>query len=136
MPAEPSGDHEQTPQVDSLIDDLIHDILSDAGRAPGAAARGRPSPASSLIDLILTQGARGAGGSLVERVLLAEMLAGAIADALAPALAEALTPRLLQVMEGEGGGAPTHGRRPDATKSTPSTPPTPSSPASRKSDAK
>ncbi|MET7394802.1 hypothetical protein ABZS66_15070 [Dactylosporangium sp. NPDC005572] len=127
MPAEPSGDHEHTPHVDSVIDDLILDILNDAGRAQGAAARGRSSPAASLLDLVLTQGVRGTGGSLVERVLLAEVLAGAIADALAPALAEALAPRLLQVMEGDGGDeAPAHTRRPAATKSA----------STRKTDAK
>ncbi|WP_238010720.1 hypothetical protein KZZ52_39535 [Dactylosporangium sp. AC04546] len=131
MPAEPSGDHEQTPHGDSAIDDLILDILNDASRAQGAVARGRPSPAASLLDLVMTQGTRGTGGSLVERVLLAEVVAGAIADALAPALAEALAPRLLQIMEGGDGGdggdgAQAHGRRPAATKST----------SSRKTDAK
>ena len=50
----------------------------------------------------------GSGGSTLERVLIAEALAGVLADALAPALAEAIAPRIMKVLEGEE-------HRPDAT---------------------
>jgi hypothetical protein len=59
------------------------------------------------------------GAPLLERVLMAEALAGSLADALAPALASALAPRIMQLMEGDG--AP---KRPAART------------GSRKSDAK
>ncbi|WP_433617574.1 hypothetical protein ACQP2P_18385 [Dactylosporangium sp. CA-139114] len=69
-----------------MIDELIRDILNDAGRAPHGAAS------------LMPQLPRGA--PLLERVLLTEVMAGALADALAPALATALAPRILQLMGG------------------------------------
>ncbi|MFI5910280.1 hypothetical protein [Dactylosporangium sp. NPDC051541] len=79
--------HEQNggQPVDSTIDDLILDILNDAGRAPAVTAS------------VMPQLPRGT--PLLERVLLAEAVAGALADALAPALANALAPRVLQLMD-------------------------------------
>ncbi|GAA3304099.1 hypothetical protein Dvina_35060 [Dactylosporangium vinaceum] len=71
--------------VDAAIDDLILDILGDGGRAPAATAAALPQLPR--------------GTPLLERVLLAEAVAGALADALAPALAGALAPRILQLME-------------------------------------
>ncbi|MEU7867069.1 hypothetical protein [Dactylosporangium sp. NPDC049140] len=83
--------------VDGMIDDLILDILNDAGRGVGA-------PASMVPQLPR-------GTPLLERVLLAEAVAGALADALAPALATALTPRILHFMEGS---EPAPAKRPAA----------------------
>jgi len=91
------NEHESQP-IDGLIDDLIHEILNDAG--PLKDGLPRPEPDTPLI----------------ERVLLAEVFAGVLADALAPALAKALAPRVLQAMEGGEPAAPrtparTHGGR-------------------------
>ncbi|WP_426503913.1 hypothetical protein ACPPVO_40695 [Dactylosporangium sp. McL0621] len=83
--------------VDGMIDDLILDILNDAGRGQG-------TPASMVPQLPR-------GTPLLERVLLAEAVAGALADALAPALATALTPRILHLMEG---AEPAPAKRPAA----------------------
>jgi hypothetical protein len=71
--------------AEAAIDDLILDILNDAGRAPAATAAALPQLPRNT--------------PLLERVLLAEAVAGALADALAPALATALTPRILHLME-------------------------------------
>ncbi|WP_433075929.1 hypothetical protein ACQP1P_30360 [Dactylosporangium sp. CA-052675] len=74
--------------AEGMIDDLIRDILNDAGRATHGAGS------------LMPQLPRGA--PLLERVLLTEVMAGALADALAPALANALAPRILQLMDGGG----------------------------------
>jgi hypothetical protein len=74
--------------ADVMIDDLMHDILGDAGQA--AAGSFRPQLPGDAPPL--------------ERVLLAEAVAGALADALAPALADALAPRILRLTEGEEPG--------------------------------
>jgi hypothetical protein len=86
------NDPEQ-PQVEALIDELILEILdsADQGQQPSKKAGG------------LLQGVRStmSRGSTLERVFIAEALAGVLADALAPALAEALAPRIMKVLEGE-----------------------------------
>nr|BFE56961.1 hypothetical protein GCM10020063_014870 [Dactylosporangium thailandense] len=87
--------------VEGMIDDLIRDILNEAGRATHGGTS------------IMPQLPRGA--PLLERVLLTEVMAGALADALAPALATALAPRILQIMDG---GEPEQAKRPGATGGT------------------
>ncbi|MFG2041221.1 hypothetical protein [Dactylosporangium sp. NPDC048998] len=110
--------------MDSLIDDLIHDILSDAGRTTGITGRGRAG-AGGLLESMMGIAPRIAPGTpLLERVLLTEALASALADALAPSLAAALAPRILQLMEGEEGSE--QARRPSTGTTRP---------ASRKTDA-
>jgi len=88
------NDPEQ-PQVEALIDELILEILNNADQGqPSKKATGRPGG--------LLEGVRStmSGGSTLERVFIAEALAGVLADALAPALAEALAPRIMKVLEG------------------------------------
>src|SRR3954454_11621657 len=100
-PGEPQHD-----PIDSLIDELIIDILNEAGQAAKPRGRGRSSltgTAPSLQD-VLSMVPRGAASApLLERVLLAEALAGALADALAPALAQALAPRIMKLIEHDDG---------------------------------
>ncbi|MGI5242586.1 hypothetical protein [Dactylosporangium sp. CA-139066] len=83
------------------IDDLILDILNDAARPAGF-----DSPAG------LVPRAK-PGAPLLERVLIAEVLAGSLADALAPALAAAIAPRILHLMEG-GESSESQPKRPPA----------------------
>ncbi|WP_433204079.1 hypothetical protein ACQP00_35265 [Dactylosporangium sp. CS-047395] len=86
----PQHDDNGNQPVDALIDDLILDILNEANR-------GQPQSAPAMPQL-----PRMAKGTpLLERVLMAEAVAGALAEALAPALASALAPRILHLMEGE-----------------------------------
>ncbi|MER7009136.1 hypothetical protein ABT297_39675 [Dactylosporangium sp. NPDC000555] len=113
--------------MDALIDDLIHDILSDAGRATGITGRGRAG-AGGLLESVMGLTPRLAPGTpLLERVLLVEALAGALSEALAPALASALAPRILQLMEGEGSEGSEGQARPPAAGTA--------RPPSRKTDA-
>ncbi|WP_433608224.1 hypothetical protein ACQP2P_34865 [Dactylosporangium sp. CA-139114] len=92
--------HESPEPIESLIDDAIREILEEAG-TPGAAHARSTAP---LLDaMVSTTRARGGQrGSVIERVLLAEALAGALADALAPALAAVLAPRIVDMLEGGG----------------------------------
>jgi hypothetical protein len=102
MAADTPHNHEGTQPVDSLIDDLILDILNDAGRMPAAAGGAKTRPSSGTLESMMVGLAPklGPGTPLVERVLLAEALAGALADALAPPLAAAIAPRILALMDG------------------------------------
>lgn len=100
-PNDPDQPHQQ---VEALIDELILEILesADQGQPSKAAGRGRaPLPGGLLEGVRSTMSRGGVGGSMLERMLIAEALAGVLADALAPALAEALAPRIMKVMEGE-----------------------------------
>jgi hypothetical protein len=99
--AESSSRNEpQRDRVESLIDELIVDILNEAGQAAKPSSTGT---APSLHD-VLSMVPRGtASAPLIERVLIAEALAGALADALAPALAQALAPRIMQLIEHDDG---------------------------------
>lgn len=90
--AEPTG-HDP---VESLIDDVIRDILNEASQSTKVLARGGDSMAT-LIETALTSAPRAT--STMERLLLSHVLASALADALAPALAEALTPEIMKVLE-------------------------------------
>ncbi|WP_084962805.1 hypothetical protein [Thermoactinospora rubra] len=93
--AEPS---EHDP-VESLIDDVIRDILNEASQSTKALSRGGDSMAT-LIETAITSAPRAMlKASTVERLLVAQVLADALADALAPALAEALAPEIMKVLE-------------------------------------
>lgn len=101
VPNDPDQPHQQ---VEALIDELILEILdhADQGQPAKAAGRGRsPLPGGLLEGVRSTMSRGGAGGSTLERLLIAEAIAGALADALAPALAEAIAPRIMKVLEGE-----------------------------------
>ena len=85
-------------QAESLIDDLIREILSEAGGSSESAVRGR-TPAASLIETVFASPQAASRTSMLERLLLAEAFASVLAEALAPALAEALAPRVMKVLE-------------------------------------
>ena len=131
MAAESSASNEpgQHQHVEALIDELIADILDsgDAGQPTKSAGRGRsPSPAGLLDVVRSTMAQSGSGASTLERLLVAEALAGVLADAIAPALADVLAPRIMKALE--AGGAAEEPRAP-AGRSHPHE-------RTRKSDAK
>src|SRR5690349_7795373 len=85
-------------QVESLIDDLIRDILNEAGASAKPAGGGR-TPMAALIETAIASPGVASRTSTLERLLLAETLASALADALAPALAELLASRVMKVLD-------------------------------------
>jgi len=85
-------------QADSLIDEAIRAILSDAASS-SESARGKGSATTLLETAALAQTLTSSKVSVLERFLLAEAIGSAMADALAPALAEQLVPRLLKFQE-------------------------------------
>ncbi|MEU0559415.1 hypothetical protein [Dactylosporangium sp. NPDC006015] len=137
MAAESSTPHDpdQPQQVEALIDELILEILDSADqgqitKAPGRA-RGRGPMPGGLLESIragMAQGGMARGGSTLERLLMAEALAGVLADALAPALAEALAPRIMKVLQGNAEDEPAGDARTPAK--------TPSRSHTRKSESK
>jgi hypothetical protein len=97
MAAEPDKEPGHEP-VESLIDDLIHDILTEASQSP-TAMRAR-SPMAALIETAITSPPSTVSRtSMLERLLLSQTIASALADALAPALAETLTPEIMKALE-------------------------------------
>jgi hypothetical protein len=84
--------------IESLIDDLIRDILNEAGASSRSAVRDIV-PAAALIETAIATPQGVSRTSPLERVLLAEAFAAALAEALAPALAEMIAPRVLKVLE-------------------------------------
>ncbi|WP_067801465.1 hypothetical protein [Actinomadura formosensis] len=122
MAAQESGEPTGHDSTESLIDDLIRDILNDAAHA-GKTRAGAGEPMASLIErTLMSAGTAAPRSSGLERLLLAQVLASSLADALAPALAEALTPEILKALEqhgsaGRGGretasaGGPARGRK-------------------------
>jgi hypothetical protein len=83
--------------MESFIDDLIRDILTDPGQSQKTAARG---PLAALLESATAATPRPAARtSTLEKVLLAHTVASALADALAPALAETLAPEILKALE-------------------------------------
>jgi hypothetical protein len=102
-PAPNDSDQPHQP-VEALIDELILEILehADQGQPSKAGGRGRsPLPGGLLDSVRSTMSRGGAGGSTLERLLIAEALAGVLADALAPAMAEVLAPRIMKALGGE-----------------------------------
>jgi hypothetical protein len=85
-------------QAESLIDDLIRDILNEAGASSKPAGGGR-TPVAALIETAIASPGVASRTSTLERLLLAEALASALAEALAPALAEMLAPRVMKLLE-------------------------------------
>lgn len=98
-----AGDPDQPQHVEALIDELIMEILNSADQGQPAKAAGRAHPAltGGLLESVRSTMALGSGGSMVERLFMAEALAGILADAIAPALADALAPRIMKVLEGD-----------------------------------
>ncbi|MEV0127643.1 hypothetical protein AB0H83_04160 [Dactylosporangium sp. NPDC050688] len=121
-----AGDPDQPQHVEALIDELILEILNsaDQGQAAKAAGRSHPGLPGGLLDSVRSTMARGSRGSTLERMFMAEALAGVLADAIAPALAEALAPRIMKALEGDD--APAGAEQPQKA----------SAGRSRKSDAK
>jgi len=85
-------------EVESLIDELIRDILNDSGVSPEPSARGLATTAA-LFETAFGSSKGASRISVLERLLVAEAFAAEVADALAPALAEQLAPRLLKALE-------------------------------------
>ncbi|MEU7004841.1 hypothetical protein [Nonomuraea sp. NPDC046570] len=99
MASEENGDTVGHDLAESLIDDLIRDILSEAGQATKARTRGGDSMATLIEAALTTVPSTAAKSSTVERLLLAQLFASALADALAPALADALAPEIMKALE-------------------------------------
>jgi hypothetical protein len=97
MAAESSRETGQD-HIESMIDDVIRDILNEAGASSKAAVRGRTSTAA-LIETAIAAPLVMSRPSTLERVLLAEAFASALAEALAPALAEVLAPSIMKTLE-------------------------------------
>ncbi|MFF5208871.1 hypothetical protein [Streptosporangium sp. NPDC000396] len=110
MVSEETGKQAGHEPVESLIDDLIHDIFSEAGHATKTRMRGG-DPMATLIETALASASRATPmASAVERLLVAQFLASALADALAPALAEALAPEIMKALEHHPEHRPAGGR--------------------------
>ena len=84
--------------AESLIDDLIRDILNEAG-VSAKPAGGSRTPMAALIETAIASPGVASRTSTLEKLLLAEALASSLAEALAPALAEMLAPRVIKVLE-------------------------------------
>lgn len=100
-PNEPQHD-----PFEGLIDELIVNLLNEASQAAKPRGQGRSSStgtAPSLHDVLSTVPRGATSMPLIERVLIAEALAGALADALAPALAQALAPQIMKLIEHDDG---------------------------------
>jgi hypothetical protein len=85
-------------RVESLIDELIGDILNEAGPHAETPARGLAT-AAALFETAFGSGAKQSRASMLERIFIAEAFASELADALAPTLAEQLAPRLIRALE-------------------------------------
>ena len=85
--------------AESLIDDLIRDILSEAGQPPKARGGGVDTMATLIEKAIVSGPSTTPKSSVIERLLLAQALASALAEALAPALAETLAPEIMKALE-------------------------------------
>ncbi|MFI7134888.1 hypothetical protein ACIBQ1_55140 [Nonomuraea sp. NPDC050153] len=99
MAPEQTGNSSEHNPLESMIDDLIRDILSESGQTTKARARG-VDPMASLIESALASTSRTASkASPMERLLLTQVLSSALADALAPALADVLAPEIMKSLE-------------------------------------
>ncbi len=85
-------------EVESLVDDLIRDILNESGGSAESPVHGMATTAA-LFETAFGSTRDAARISVLERLLLAQAFAAELADALAPALAEQLAPRLLKSLE-------------------------------------
>ncbi|MEO3806222.1 hypothetical protein [Nonomuraea sp. B1E8] len=96
MAAEHSGNTPEHDPWESVIDEAIRKILSEAGSSAKTRARG-----GDLMEALTRASASRAESqtSSVEKLLLAQIYASALADALAPALADALAPEIMKALE-------------------------------------
>ncbi|GAB3864686.1 hypothetical protein ACFPIJ_03620 [Dactylosporangium cerinum] len=119
VPNDPDQPHQH---VEALIDELILEILDNADQSTKTTGRGRaqgraPAPGGLLEGVRSTMRGR-SGGSTLERMLIAEALAGVLADAIAPALAEVLAPRIMKVLDDGEDEEPTTGGTARPAKAT------------------
>ncbi|GAA3236408.1 hypothetical protein ACFO1B_25485 [Dactylosporangium siamense] len=109
VPNDPDQSHQH---VETLIDELILEILDNADQSQKVTGRGRSPAPGGLLEGVRSTMMRGrSGGSTLERMLIAEALAGVLADAIAPALAEVLAPRIMKVLD-DGEEEPAGAARP------------------------
>jgi len=85
-------------QVESLVDELITEILGESGVAAESSMRGKATTAA-LFETAFGATRKASRMSMLERLLVAQAFAAELAEALAPALAEQLAPRLLKSLE-------------------------------------
>jgi hypothetical protein len=86
--------------ADLAFDDLIRNLLTEAGQSTQTAMRG---PMAALMEIVTAPPSRPtARTSMLEKVLLAETIASAMANAIAPAIAETLAPEILKALESHG----------------------------------
>ncbi|MET7419381.1 hypothetical protein [Dactylosporangium sp. NPDC005555] len=116
MAAESPAPHDpdQPHQVEALIDELILEILDSADQGTAKTAL----PGGLLESVRAGMSRTEPGGSTLERLLVAETLAGVLADALAPALAEVLAPRIMKVLDNGADAQPVATRRPAKAQSS------------------
>jgi len=97
--AEAAGNSAGHDPAESLIDDLIRDILSEPGQATKARARSG-DPLATLIETAIASAPRTEPkAATMEKLLIAQLFASTLADALAPALAEILAPEIMKALE-------------------------------------
>jgi hypothetical protein len=109
MADEPAQDKGQN-QTDSLIDEALRAILTDAAGSSESSGQGKSSATALLETAALATTLANSKMSVLERFLIAEALGSAMADALAPALAEQLIPRLMKFQENGEAGQPSKGQ--------------------------
>ena len=85
--------------VEAFTDDLIREFFTEAGQSTKSAGLGRGAVAAWLEATMGSPSRAASGGSILERVLLAQAIASELADSLAPALAEALAPEIMKALE-------------------------------------
>jgi hypothetical protein len=99
MTAEQGGHAGQDP-TESIIDDLIRDIMREARQSSKApAVVSSLDPMTTLLIETAISSLSDSQSSRLERVLLAQQIAAVMAEALAPALAQALAPEIVKVLE-------------------------------------
>jgi len=118
MVSEESGEATGHDSADSLIDELISDILSEAGQSAKARVGGGDSMARLIETAFASAASTTPRAPTIERLLLAQALASSLADALAPALAEVLAPEILKALEHQMTGDQSPEEPTSATTST------------------
>jgi hypothetical protein len=104
-------------EVESMVDDLIRDIMSESGGSGESAMRGAATT-TALFETALGPKGSAPRMSMIERLLFTQAFAAELADALAPALAEQLAPRLLKALELYMSTEPTSKKPVAATRSS------------------
>ncbi|SEN46437.1 hypothetical protein [Nonomuraea pusilla] len=119
MASEDAGKPPEHDPAESLIDDLIRDILTEAGQSTKARGRGG-DPMTALIETAIASASRSPSAtSTMERLLVTHAIANALADALAPALAEALAPEIMKALEHSPAHRGVNGEVPATTAAQP-----------------